>query len=135
MVKNNNGSFNWLLVFIWFGIIFFLSSIPGQSLPKMPSDLWHFWAHRIAHIGEYSILGVLLIRAYSYKKNRLELITVLFLSFFVFLSGSFDEWHQSFVAGRTSQFIDVVFDTICGFLGMHIYFLWFKLKHKNPPQK
>jgi VanZ family protein len=128
MIKENKKLFNWLLVFIWLEVIFLLSSIPGVLLPQMPSDFWHFWSHRLGHIGEYSILGVLVIRAYSYKKARIGVITILFLSVFIFLAGGFDEWHQSFVPGRNCQLIDAVFDTISGAWGMFFYFIWIKMK-------
>jgi VanZ family protein len=120
----------WLPVFIWLEFIFLLSSIPSAWLPQMPSDLWLFWAHRIAHIGEYSILGVLVIRAYSQGRVSMDVSSILFLSIFIFLSGSFDEWHQSFVPGRHAQLIDAIFDTICGTVGMLVYSLW-----KKPPYK
>jgi VanZ family protein len=126
VINKNKRLFYWLPVFVWLSFIFFLSSIPAANLPKMPSDQWLFWAHRIAHIGEYSTLGILVLRAYSYKKVKIGVSTVLFLSIFIFLAGSFDEWHQSFVPGRHAQLIDAIFDTICGALGMLLYLIWVK---------
>jgi VanZ family protein len=113
----------WLLVFIWMGVISFLSSIPAASLPQMPSDSWLFWAHRVAHTVEYSVLGVLLIRAYAYKRARMGVFTILFLSIFILSFGLLDEWHQSFVPGRHAQLIDAIFDTICGTSGMFVYYI------------
>ena len=116
----------WLQVFIWLEVIFILSSIPAANLPKMPSESCNFWAHRIAHIGEYSVLGVLLIRAYGFNLARIGVYTILFLSNYILLAGIFDEWHQSFVAGRHSQLIDAIFDTICGASGMLFYLFCLK---------
>jgi len=127
MIKNNKVLFYWLPVFIWLEIIFLLSSIPGSLLPKLPS-LCNFWAHRIVHFSEYSILGVLLIRAYSYLRSRIGIITIIFLSMVIFLASSFDEWHQSFVPGRNCELIDVVFDTICGTIALTIYVIWLKMR-------
>jgi VanZ family protein len=132
MIERNERLLYWLPVFIWLELIFLLSSIPGGSLPRMPSDAWQFWAHRTAHIGEYSILGILLLRAYSYKKARVGVLTILFLSVFIFLSGAFDEWHQSFVPGRNCQLIDAIFDTICGTGGMFAYLMWLKRAKGRP---
>jgi len=126
MIFSDKRFLYWLPAILWFGIIFYLSSIPSADLPKMPSEDWLFWAHRTAHIGEYSVFGALVLRAYSYKKVRVGVITILFLSIFIFLAGSFDEWHQTFVPGRHGQLIDAVFDTICGALGMLFYLLWVK---------
>jgi len=121
----------WLPFLIWLEIIFLLSSTPGAYLPKMPSEDWNFWAHRVAHIGEYSVLGVLFLRAFSYKRARIGIPIILFLSVFMFLFGAFDEWHQSFVPGRHSQLIDANFDTICGALGMFGYLVWVRCRLKS----
>jgi VanZ family protein len=132
VIKRNQKLLRWLLVLIWLEVIFLLSSIPSAYLPPTPSDLWNFLAHRTAHFGEYSVLGVLVIRAYSYKKARIGAITILFLSIFIFLAGSFDEWHQSFVPGRNCQLSDAIFDTLCGALGMFIYLMWLKRVKGRP---
>jgi len=126
VIKTNTKLLYWLPVFIWLELIFLLSSIPGALLPPLPSDLWQFWAHRIAHFTEYSVLGVLVIRAYSYKKPGPGVLTVLFLSVFILLSGLFDEWHQSFVPGRHCQLLDALFDTICGGWGMFFFLIYRK---------
>ncbi len=115
-----------LLVIFWFGIISIFSSVPKTSLPEMPSDLWHFVAHRMAHVVEYSILGALVLRAYAQRKNKITVATILYLSLFILLAGTIDEWHQSYVPGRQGQLIDVIFDTICGTWGMWVYFKWMK---------
>ena len=129
----------WFPVAIWFAFISFLSSIPGNTISTIPSiilqfinypgnpfskvpiDLYLFWGHRIAHFLEYSVLGSLVMRAYSKEKVRITVMTILFLSCFIFLSGCLDEWHQSFVPGRSPQLIDAIFDAICGTLGMLMY--------------
>ena len=81
---------------------------------------------------EYFVLGVLVLRAFLYKKARIGVINILFLSVLIFLAGSFDEWHQSFVPGRNCQLIDVIFDTICGAFGMVVYLLWIKERLPRP---
>ena len=124
MIKMSKEVPYWLAVFIWMEFIFLLSSIPGGMLPHMPSDLWQFWAHRLAHFWEYSVLGVLFLRAYTCKQGRMGVKLILFLSMYIFLSGSLDEWHQTFVPGRNGQLIDAIFDTICGTWGMFLYFQW-----------
>lgn len=124
MIKKHIRLILWLPVFIWLEIIFLLSSIPASLLPHMLSDSWLFWAHRIAHICEYSTLGILLIRAYKFERGQMSLKMIIFLMFFILLAGLLDEWHQSFVPGRHAQFIDAYFDTICGTLGMFIYYKW-----------
>ena len=114
--------FYWLPVFLWMGIIFLASSIPSQGMPKL-TDYWLFWAHRFGHMVEYSILGILWLRAYNYSHQpaRHDLKPVLLLSVGILLFGLADEWHQSFVPGRMQQLLDSVFDMICGTIGMLVY--------------
>jgi len=119
---------NWLPVVIWYGFICVLSSIPGKTLTTLvPDSNYQFWGHRIAHIIEYGVLGVLVIRAYATPKTKVNVMTILILACFIFLSGALDEWHQSFTPGRSPELIDAIFDTICGTFGMIVYkirFLW-----------
>lgn len=121
MIRNNNKLEYILPVVIWLEVIFFLSSLPGPMLPEMPSDGWRFWAHRIAHFTEYSVLGFLMTRACARVCRSMGLREVALLSVMVLGSGAFDEWHQSFVPGRSPDLLDVCFDTICGMGGVLVY--------------
>ena len=124
----NKRILNCLPVVCWYGFICLLSSIPGKTIVSMvPRESYQFWCHRIAHFVEYGVLGVLVIRACVMEGLKITILIILSLACLVFLSGALDEWHQSFVPGRTPQSIDAVFDTICGTVGMILYkicFLW-----------
>jgi hypothetical protein len=125
-IKTQERIWFWLPVAIWYGFIAILSSIPGRTISSIvPSDFCLFWGHRIAHLVEYGILGSLLLRAYSKEKVKISVRTIMFLCCFIFLSGVLDEWHQSFVLGRTPALLDAIFDTICGAFGMLIYKIYF----------
>lgn len=53
---------NWLPVFLWAAVIFYLSSQPGlKSGLLWPYD---FILRKLAHITEYAILFLLIIRAF-----------------------------------------------------------------------
>lgn len=102
----------------WMAVIFNLSAIPSDKLMPMPSDTLLFWAHKVTHMVEYSILGGLGARA----KNQYNpggpykiLIAVLFLF------AVSDEYHQSFTPGRTPSFLDVIGDTVYGAAGILVY--------------
>ena len=71
-------------------------------LPSVPIIWWDFVIKKTAHIGEYAILYFLLWRAI--KKGW---ITPLVLGLIYALS---DEYHQSFVLGRTATLRDAGFD-------------------------
>lgn len=92
--------FSWLPVFLWGGVIFYLS-----SLTSTPSGNWFFEkvAPYLAHLAEYAVLYFLLLRATG-KTG---------LSFFLGILYAFsDEFHQSFVPGRVPDAADVGLDLI-----------------------
>ena len=139
----------WGPVVLWCGVIFTLSSIP--TLPKVGFIWWDFVMKKSAHIIEYGILYFLLWRAVTRanfqfsifsaswriqsifnfkisnntkKINKIYWLIPLFLGLLYAIS---DEYHQSFVIGRTSKVRDVGFDL----LGMLIMLYWLKKKVKN----
>jgi len=100
---------NWLLVFLWAGLIFFLSHQPDLSsgLPK----IWDFFLAKSAHILEYAILTFLLIRVF--REYQLSQRKVLILAIILAIGYALaDEYHQSFILGRESSFRDVGIDSL-----------------------
>lgn len=112
----------WFPVIVYSGIIFWVSSWPSIDTPPLIPHLDKF-----LHVVEFGIFGLLLGRALrrsGFKwTSRKVLFIVLVCSFFYGLS---DEYHQSFVPGRNSSFIDVLADTVGGFLGGLLY-----IKHQK----
>ena len=110
----------WGPVVLWCGLIFIMSSMP--TLPKVGFIWWDFLMKKSAHIIEYGILYFLLWRAL--KGNTKRYLISLILGLLYAIS---DEYHQSFVMGRTAMARDVGFDL----LGMLIALYWLKKKVKN----
>jgi VanZ family protein len=113
----------WGPVVFWCLVIFGFSSIP--MLPKVGFIWWDFVIKKSAHVGEYAIFYFLLFRAFN--KNKFQVLDTknwLLPLLFGLLYASSDEFHQSFVPGRTSRVRDVGFDL----LGM-LLSLWFIKKH------
>ena len=114
----------WLPVFLWAAVIFAFSSITQIKVSEF--FIWDFIAKKIAHISEYAILFALIFRATKGNFLSSFILTMLY-------AGS-DEFHQSFVPGRSSAFYDLGFDLT----GANIasYILW-KLQQtpKNKPKK
>ena len=121
------------------GVIFFASTGVGTSdntsriigpflrwlNPDVSDDtIWlvQLIVRKCAHLTEYAILAVLVwfarrkvagsFRTWSWR----EVFT--FILPFVFLYAVSDELHQTFVPGRQGSPIDVMIDTVGGFLGM-----------------
>jgi VanZ family protein len=103
----------WLPVFLCMGVIFYFSSLPGSDIPSL-FPLQDVFFHGII----YATLGWLLRRALQHtvnlgKPHALILLTVLLGS----LYGLSDEFHQSFVPGRSVSFIDWLVDAAGTFIG------------------
>jgi len=77
---------------------------------------------KLAHASEYFIFTLLLIIALinsGINGIKSYLIAILIC----FLYACTDEYHQTFVIGRTGQFIDVLIDTLGGFIGLILFIL------------
>jgi hypothetical protein len=99
----------WLPVVAWAGLIFALSSVPdlGTGLGG-----WDLVLRKIAHAGEYAILGALLVRATGKPIVALALGTLYAIS---------DEIHQSFVPGRLGSPLDVAIDAVGVAIGVALW--------------
>lgn len=112
----------WLPVIGYCTAIFIQSSFPTtEQLPAWP------FLDKILHVTAYSLLGFLVFRALATgrmanKPNLVLIISVLFAG----LYGLSDEWHQSFVPGRSPEAADALADLIGGIIGAGLGWLWFK---------
>ena len=101
----------WLAVGIYAGFIFYISSLPAKDIPGLfpCQDI-------VFHFLEYAVFAWLIIRAvttsWPQKGRREKLLLVMFLAFLYALS---DEFHQSFVPGRTASWLDVAVDATGSF--------------------
>lgn len=90
----------WLPVFVWALVIFFLSSTPTIKVSEF--FIWDFISKKISHIFIYAVLFTLILRATGFNW---------ILSFILTMSyAASDEYHQSFVLGRTASILDLGFD-------------------------
>lgn len=108
----------WGLVFLWAGLIFFLSHQPG--LKSGLSNEWDFILRKLAHISEYFVLTFLLINAlnqYRLSKKKIIVLSV-FLSVLYACS---DEYHQTFINAREGTIRDVLIDGVGVFLPSYLF--------------
>jgi VanZ family protein len=137
-IKSNSTSraANWASVVLWAGLIFWFSTasfgasstsrviepIPTWIMPSISPDQLtsiHFSIRKLGHLSEYFIFAVLLSRALVREFESLSgwrgvVITFLLVSLYAVS----DEWHQSFVPGRTASSADVMLDSAGGFCGV-----------------
>ena len=100
----------WLPVLAWAAVIFALSSIPhlGTGL-----GTWDTILRKGAHVTEYAILGLLLLRAVGRETPAFLLGVAYAIT---------DEIHQHFVTGRHSSPIDVAIDSTGVLIGVLVFF-------------
>ena len=89
----------WAPVVLWAGLIFGLSSVPNLGTEL---GTWDLVLRKLAHFGEYAVLGLLLVRAFG----REPLAAAAGVAY----AGT-DELHQHFVRGRHAAFRDVAIDS------------------------
>jgi len=100
----------YLPALLWMALIFYISSIP--HLLQVGHGIWDFIAKKLAHMLEYGILFILLLRVFIHIKNSSNnfLITARKALVFSLLYAISDEYHQSFVFGRHATWRDVGVD-------------------------
>ncbi|MBD7913360.1 MULTISPECIES: VanZ family protein [Clostridium] len=137
----------WTLFMLWITVIFIMSQLPGdksseqsQLVVKLFSiiglDLNGYFGEmgtlivrKGAHFTEYLILFILTYRVLILymEKNMSRLLAIVF----VFLYACSDEFHQSFIIGRTAAFTDVLIDTSGGIFACIVGNIISKVKKKD----
>ena len=136
----------WILFLSWLGVIFFFSSQNASSSSNLSNGILDtlekmfnlpFRAsfssvviRKLAHFTEYLILAILtcnLISKYTKLNQKNYCLIVLFCLFYA----SSDEFHQTFVAGRSPQILDVLIDFLGSVIGTYAYYGWQKLRKKK----
>lgn len=99
---------NMLALCAYCAYIYWLSA---QTSLKPPIDFGILYQDKLYHASAYFIMGVLAwrcFRCFTARTMTLALISIAFCSVY----GATDEWHQSFVSGRSSDAMDWLADTI-----------------------
>ena len=104
--------------------IFFVSSQP--SLPSAPEPLLDKIWKKLGHIGAYAFLMWLTLRVINPQMHLSARHSV--IAFAILLAyASSDEFHQSFVDGRTATWMDVLFFDLLGGCAGWVAYQRFKL--------
>jgi len=92
-------------------LIFYLSS-ESEPLPAVTERVWD----KALHFSAYAVLGAMFYRAF--RGERCSIATAIVLAIVATsLYGASDEWHQSFVALRHSDYHDWIADTLGAVVG------------------
>jgi VanZ family protein len=95
----------WLPSLVWMAIIFTLSAQQGGGHLGSAEVV----LRKLAHVAEYLALTLLLLRA-SRRSDIAAALPIALVAALLFAIS--DEWHQSFVPGRTATARDVAIDGI-----------------------
>ncbi len=107
----------WGPVVLYAAVIFVASSISQPpSLPEIVSD-------KGLHGGLYAGFALVVLRALARRWDRVTLLTAMATIVVTVLYGISDEFHQSFVPGRTSDVADVAADAIGGTVAVGLAWL------------
>ena len=129
----------WLPLVLWLGVIFLgstdLMSAEHTSRFIVPFLRWlkpdisqetlasiHFIVRKCAHLGEYAVLALLLLRAAIFTTNLKRSLAILYVSVWVacLFVATTDEFHQTFVASRSALATDIMIDSGGAILGLLI---------------
>jgi len=101
-------------------------------LTSQTFEIIHVLVRKLAHCSEYAIFGLLLY--YSFAPRHPEGWNARRAFGALVVAGLFsllDEFHQSFVAGRTSTLVDCGIDTAGALIGMVLFYAGTRLHASN----
>ncbi|MDD5542381.1 MAG: VanZ family protein [Acidobacteriia bacterium] len=131
----------WGPVLLWMAFIFWMSTgefttentsrfiepflrflLPGAAPHTIV--VIHGFIRKCGHVTEYFVLGLLLFRAFrGDSKDQTDWRWAAWAVVVLILYASSDEFHQSFVPGRTASPIDVGIDTVGGVIAQGVSML------------
>ena len=112
----------WLPVLAYVTVIFTLSAQPNLKPPVPFAQV-----DKIIHVGEYLVLGILLVRALraTLRVSRPLFAAVIAISAVVVI-GAADENFQRLIPGRQCELLDFLADVSGGTIGQFVYVLFVK---------
>lgn len=111
------------------------NSHPNEVKLEKASALLNTPLRKVMHAFVYFVLSFLIILMVNVIfKNKKFVLSFIITGLLIILFSSLDEYHQTFVVGRTGQFKDVLIDSIggmCGIIFYGTYYLVYKLGYKR----
>lgn len=113
----------WAATIAWMAVIFWLSGLRGSQVPGRFGSLGHFLGYLVL-----GILGYMSLRSGRSRGAALALALLLCSAY-----GVSDEFHQSFVPGRTPDVVDWGVDTLGAAVGAALALLMTKWAARRRP--
>jgi VanZ family protein len=119
----------WLPALAMMAAIFFFSSLPASTLPYF--GIWDVVVKKGGHMTGYALLGMAYYFALPASLRRgYRWMLALLMALLFSLS---DEFHQSFVQGRTSSLVDVGIDMAGAMIALTISSRYSSNSRSNSP--
>jgi len=121
---------HWLPLLVWMGLIYWFSDQPQPF--TMPQSWQQEAVGVIGHVIGYATLALLWCRALArqHTQQRYTLALAFFLTMLYALS---DEYHQTFVPGRSGNLPDLIIDAAGAGLGLRLAHSW--VRRFVPPKR
>ena len=101
---------------------------PTEKKVNQVSNKLNLPLRKVAHASEYLIFSLLIINALKQSNIKHEYIITIIICF---IYACTDEYHQTFIQGRTGQFTDSLIDTLGALIGIILVLIKCKLKKNN----
>lgn len=131
---------SWTAVGLWMALIFYLSHQSGESSSDLsigvmkivlsvitfviPTDFdvnqFHLFIRKSAHFFAYFILGVLVINALK-RDDSFRWMEFGYAVIICVVYAMLDEFHQTFIPGRSGEVRDVIIDGFGSLCGIAVY--------------
>jgi len=117
----------WVILAFWLAAIFYLSS---KSLGFVVYiDWWEYLIRKLAHMFEFGVLAFLLFRILGQTEKRHVNWNLFWAFAFTVMYSISDEYHQTFVPGRTGTYTDVLIDSVGALVA--IWLIYLNYQHKK----
>lgn len=121
----------WFLTLTWMAVIYWFSDQPNSSqATEHYLGMWNFYGRKAAHVTEYLILFFLSRWSFA----TLDTVRIPLLTSAAIFSTAYslvDEWHQSFVIGRSASLQDVLIDSTGVLIGLSCFLVASRIKRIN----
>jgi VanZ family protein len=103
----------WLPVLVWMLVIFLFSSqAHSGAITATYFGSWNVPVRKFAHLAEYFVLAILARRAFAHSGGIFASKAQVFTLLLCAVNAILDEWHQSFVPGRSACLADAMVDIL-----------------------
>jgi VanZ family protein len=111
----------WAPTLLWVGVIFAIGS--SRALPMQDGAVLRLMIRKSIHLAEYAMLGWLIYRSTVARSGQPRCAVMVCILMTAIAIAGLDEWHQTFVPGRSGSPLDVMIDAAGAGIGLLLVLL------------